>query len=480
MYGGAYELSYTDIYDYLNAGNKKSLKKWEVELGIKHDEFELPWDQPVPEDMWKRASEYCENDVRATEEVFKATKADYNARRILSVLSGLSMNATTNQHTTAIIFEGHSKKVTDKELVYTDLSKEFPGYKFEFGKSSYRGEDPGEGGYVYAEPGIHEDVGLLDVESMHPMSVIALNMFGKYTKNFKALVDGRLACKHDDIDTLRDMFDGKLKEILNEEGITIKDISNGLKTGINSVYGLTAARFDNQLRHKDNVDNIVAKRGALFMIDLKHAIQEQGYYVAHIKTDSIKIPKITDEIIKFAEEFGKRYGYTFEVEAIYDKLGLINKSTYVSKTKDGKWEATGTQLLEPYVFKTLFTREPIDKTDLFITKEVKNAEIHLGDKFIGRLASIYASSTGEEVWRVTEDKKGYVSGTKGFKWKQSSDFTDYKDVDMTYYQGLVDKAVDAVNKVGDISDLLDPEVGEEVWRSTEDAKLELVDDPIPF
>ena len=27
MYGGAYEMSYTDIYDYSSAGNKKSLKK---------------------------------------------------------------------------------------------------------------------------------------------------------------------------------------------------------------------------------------------------------------------------------------------------------------------------------------------------------------------------------------------------------------------------------------------------------------------
>jgi hypothetical protein len=77
MYSGAYELSYTDIYDYLNAGNKMSLKKWEVKLGIKHDEFELPWDQPVPEEYWERAAEYCGNDVDATEAVFDATYSDY-------------------------------------------------------------------------------------------------------------------------------------------------------------------------------------------------------------------------------------------------------------------------------------------------------------------------------------------------------------------------------------------------------------------
>jgi len=31
----------------------------------------------------------------------------------------------------------------------------FPGYKFDRGVSTYRGEETGEGGYVYAEPGIY-------------------------------------------------------------------------------------------------------------------------------------------------------------------------------------------------------------------------------------------------------------------------------------------------------------------------------------
>ena len=44
------------------------------------------------------------------------------------------------------------------------------------------------------------------------------------------------------------------------------------------------------------------------MIDLKHAVQEKGFTVAHIKTDSIKIPNATDEIINFVVDFGKKYG----------------------------------------------------------------------------------------------------------------------------------------------------------------------------
>ena len=455
MYSGAYELSYTDIYDYSNAGNKKSLKKWEVELGIKHDEFELPWDKPVPEDMWKRAAEYCINDVVATEEVFEATRADYNARRILSTLSGLSMNASTNQHTTAIVFEGKPRFETAKELVYTDLSKDFPGYSYSFGKSTYRGEEPGEGGYVYAEPGVHQNVSLYDVASMHPRSIVELNAFGKYTKNFEELMDGRLDCKHDDVESLRKRFGGKLNDILNEEGITIKDISNGLKTGINSVYGLSSARFENSFKHPKNLDNIVAKRGALFMIDLKLALQEKGVQVVHIKTDSIKVVDPTTEINDFIFEFGKRYGYEFELEDTYTRLALVNKSTYVCENEAGEWDATGAQYKEPFVFKMLFSKEELSREDFFQTKQVRNASLYLGEDFIGSLAEVYASQTGKDVLRVTDDKKGYVAGTKGFKWRLSNDWVGKEDVDMLYYKGLIDKAIENIEQVGDVSIMIE-------------------------
>lgn len=481
MYGGAYELSYTDIYDYLNAGNKMSLKKWEVKLGIKHDEFELPWDQPVPEDMWERAAEYCGNDVDATEAVFDATIADYNARCILAELSGLSVNSTTNQQTTAIIFEGKSKRDTMADLEYTDLSETFPDYSYSFGKSEYRGEDPGEGGYVYAEPGVYENVALLDVASMHPTSAIEMNMFGPYTRNYADIMDARLLIKHGDLEGAGKLFGGRLKPFLGtKEGA--KALSDALKTAINSVYGLTSASFENQFRHPKNNDNIVAKRGALFMIDLKHAVQEQGYTVAHIKTDSIKIPNADEKIIDFIFEFGRGYGYTFEHEDTYKKFALVNKSTYVCQDQDDKWSATGTQFQDPYVFKTLFTKESLDKEDFFVTKEVKNASVHLGETFIGRLAEVYASESGQEMFRVTEDKKGSISGTKGYRWKLSKDFTDRKDIDMNYYKELITKSIDAIQKVGDIKILLPDfiNIDEYVEVQTGPDDKGYIEDELPF
>ena len=112
----AYNLSYTDVYDF--ATKKQSLKKWEIELGIHHQELGLPWDKPVPEEMWQKVAEYCDNDVLATEAVFNHCKGDWTARQILAAVSGLTVNHSTNSLTTKIIF-GNEK---NPKLVYTDLA----------------------------------------------------------------------------------------------------------------------------------------------------------------------------------------------------------------------------------------------------------------------------------------------------------------------------------------------------------------------
>ena len=117
----AYNLSYTDVYDFSSV--KQSLKKFEIELGLKHQECGLRWDEPVPEEKWEMVADYCVNDVIATEAVFKARSSDWTARQILVDIckaTGLdaTVNDTTNTLTTKIIF-GNEKK---PRLVYTDLA----------------------------------------------------------------------------------------------------------------------------------------------------------------------------------------------------------------------------------------------------------------------------------------------------------------------------------------------------------------------
>lgn len=115
------------------------------------------------------------------------------------------------------------------------------------------------------------------------------------------------------------------------------------------------------------------------MIDLRHEVEAQGYKVIHIKTDSIKIENPDDYILDFICKYGKRHGYDFEVEHIFDRICLVNNAVYVAKLADddpenpGTWTATGTQFQIPYVFKSLFSKEDIKFEDMCETKSVSGS-----------------------------------------------------------------------------------------------------------
>lgn len=427
----AKNIGYTDIFDFASAANKMSLKKLEIKMGIHHQEMGIPWDQDVPEELWESVVDYCCNDVIATEKAFYYLKADWMARQILADLADGTPNDTTNALTTKIIFGNNrhpqnefnwrdlSKPVLSLDKETEDFLKQacpemmaerhgpaqsilpyFPGYEYKYGKSYYKDSVIGEGGRVTAQPGMYFDVALLDIASQHPHSAIAECIFGcRFTQRFREIVEGRVSIKHKAWDEINQMLDGKLTkyiEKVKQGEITASDLANALKTAINSVYGLTAAKFDNPFKDPRNIDNIVAKRGALFMTDLEEAVRNQGFEVAHIKTDSIKIPNATPEIIEFVMTMGKRYGYTFEHEATYERMCLVNDAVYIAKFADadqcqkkygyapkdnqekgGTWTATGKQFQVPYVFKTLFSKEPIIFDDMCETVTTKTAPLYL-------------------------------------------------------------------------------------------------------
>lgn len=519
FFSEAYSVSYTDIYDF--AAKKQGLKKWEIELGIHHQELGLPWNEEVPEKLWDKVADYCVNDVVATEAVFNHLKGDFTAREILADLAGMTVNDTTNQLTTKIIF-GNNRH---PELVYTDLSEEFPGYeykKLDDGKwhNMYRGVDLGYGGYVYAEPGMYcGDTALLDVASLHPHSIIALNLFGRYTEHFTDLVNARIHIKHGEYDAVRHMFDGRLAKYLADES-TAKQLAQALKIAINSVYGLTSASFDNPFRDPRNKNNIVALRGALFMKTLQDEVASRGFTVVHIKTDSIKIAEATPEIIQFCMDFAKKYKYEFEHEATYDRICLVNDAVYIARYSSdegingkhsGKWTATGTQFQVPYVFKTLFSHEPILFQDECETKQVKSAlyldmnedkvqnqdaekELEWREKdakkngnhpsdyivyrdptfanvstkelkdivdaghsyiFVGRVGQfcpIKPGCGGGLLMREQNGKYYAATGTKGYRWLESEmvrNLGKEEDIDLSYYNNLVDEAIENISKYGD-------------------------------
>ena len=530
FFGEAYNISYTDVYDFCS--KKQSLKKWEIELGIHHQELGLPWDKPVPEDMWETVAKYCDNDVYATEAVFNNRQADFVARQIqvdlvklLHGVTDVSVNDTTNTLSTKIIF-GNNRK-PQGVFNYRDMSKPvgsdqyeeyrekfgsdyifrvfddngipqyrdyipgenlpngwsilpfFKGYEFDRGKSTYMGEEIGEGGRVYSEPGIYVDVWDGDVASMHPHSAIFECVFGPdFTKRFQDIVDARVAIKHKDFEAAGKMLNGALKPYLNDEQAA--DLAQALKIVINSIYGLTSASFENPFRDPRNIDNIVAKRGALFMTLLKSEVQKLGYTVAHIKTDSIKIPNANQEIIDFVTKFGREFGYKFETEAEFDRYCLVNDAVYIAKYKEpindkktGEeiwWTATGAQFAVPYVFKKLFSKKPIEFGDMCETKAVSSAlyldmnealpenehDYHFVGK-IGQFCPIKPGCGGGELVRESTDKEGNVkyssaTGAKGYRWLESETvklLNKQKEIDRSYYDSLVDGAIETISKYGD-------------------------------
>ena len=429
---------------------------------------------------------------------------DYEARQILARLTGGTENDTTNTLTTKLLTDGINDP--QSQYVYTDLSTIFPGYRYDpkgipkeeystepgakvsTRKSIYMGEDPSEGGFANCpQPGIYYKVGLMDVASMHPHSAIRLGIFGKIiTKRFEALVEARVSIKH--IKKIGDEHYNKAIEYLEviREGSSqiiidilsgldgdelkkkCKSIANALKTAINSVYGLTSANFNNALRDPKNVDNIVAKYGALFMITLKHAVQEMGYTVVHIKTDSIKIANFDDKIKKFVMDFGKKYGYTFEHEATYDRICIVDDSQYVAyeieadeeKLDKPFWTVTGAKFAPPYLFKTLFSHEEIIFNDYCETKSVSDASIHLlypdgGDKFVGRIGSFVCTVDGGEMVRVQGNKVSAVTGTKGYLWAEADSVEKEPErINKDYYRTEIDKAIECINQYGDFDEFV--------------------------
>lgn len=375
----------------------------------------------------------------------------------------------------------------------------FPGYEFVDGKNMFRGIDVGKGGYVYSEPGMYGNVALLDVASMHPNSAINLNAFGEYTSRFKEIVDARIAIKNKDFDKARKMFNGKLEPFLKDEQ-TAKSLAQALKIAINSVYGLTSANFENPFRDVRNVNNIIALRGALFMKTLQDEVQKRGFKVAHVKTDSIKIPDATPEIIEFVMEFAKQYGYEFEHEATYERMCLVNDAVYIAKYPNGEWTATGTQFQIPYVFKKLFSKEEITFDDLCETKSVTsslyldmNEEIlmELGDQRLNelekRLAKMIKNKESEEdiesvqkeidkyhnyifvgkVGRFCPIKEGCgggllcrekdgkfysATGAKGYRWLESETVLENNlqdSIDEKHFIEMADDAIETISKFGD-------------------------------
>ena len=167
----------------------------------------------------------------------------------------------------------------------------------------------------------------------------------------------------------------------------------------------------------------------------------------------------------------------------------------------GEWTATGAQFQVPYVFKKIFSREPIKFEDMCETKAVSKGDLYLDmneqlpdvshyeqeleklDKkfkkdpwegycdesdilkekiseghdlhFVGRVGQfcpIKSGCGGGELYRYNDGKYYAATGTTGFRWLESEmvkSLGKESDIDRSYYDILVDEAIDTIKQFGD-------------------------------
>lgn len=466
----AHNVSYLDLYEI--SVKKQSLKKWEVELGLPYDEIDTDWSAPLPEELWERVAAYNRNDTKVLPALLANIYGDYEAVQALASLSGLPINRTINAHTTQIIFtrpDGTHVKPDASYTTYTDLSELFPGYTFDrYTGASYLGLDPSMGGYIFSKPGVYSRAVELDIESMHPNSMVNLNYFGEFTAQYANLLEVKRALGASDTEAAIKALPA-LEPILNDPRTNVKAIITAVKRALNSAYGLTSASFDNPLKNPQNIDNIVAKRGALFMITLQRKLESEGIGVIHIKTDSIKLDNPTEEQINEVMEFAKSYGYRFKIEDTYEPFVLIDKAQLIGYSANHEsWHAIGTKFINPYTYKTLFSHEDYILDDYSRTIESRTGKLYLGDNFIGRIGAFIASHNGDyltvhrpdgsisapagtlsnETYKTINPETGRsVTKRRPYKFLQIEDAMN-PDIDFTYYEEFVKAILNDIISVG--------------------------------
>ena len=423
----------------------------------------------------------------------------------------------------------------------TEYINAFPGYEYKqlddkkF-HNMFRGIELGFGGWVYSEPGIYTNVALLDIASLHPSSIIALNKLGKYTQKYADLKQARVFIKHKDYESAKKLFDGRLAKYLDDPA-QAKALSKALKLPLNSFFGVSFASFQNPARDSRDKNNIIALRGALFMKTLFDEVEARGFKIIAVRTDSIKIADATLDIIKFVQEFAQKYSYEMEHEGTYERICLIDKAQYIATfmrpeeclerygyvpgdnqdhfaANDHPWTATGKEFQRGYIFKSLFSGEPITFDDCCETNTVKNGEIYfdfneglpnvedyekeqsrrkhnleetnkrplklnpkfanLSDDdisaeiakghnyhFVGRVGRFYPIAPGKgggELLVFRNGKYDSVSGAKGYRWMEAEVVKatgKEADIDPKYHRDQLDEAIAAINQFGDFDRFVD-------------------------
>ena len=240
---------------------------------------------------------------------------------------------------------------------------------------------------------------------------------------------------------------------------------------------------------------------------------------------------------------------------------LVNNAVYIAKYSEadtcnrmygyipgdnmehgGQWTATGTQFAVPYVFKTLFSKEPIEFADMCETKSVKEGAIYLdmnenlpdvsewenlksirsknpykltkkdagilemhkdisdeelyaliaeGHNYIfvgrvGQFTPVKEGYGGGILYRMKDGKYYAVTGTTGYRWLESEmvkTIGNMEEIDRNYYRKLVDDAASEISSYclpfGDEPESFDEFINGEIKIPNQIPAWNILSDPLP-
>jgi hypothetical protein len=139
----------------------------------------------------------------------------------------------------------------------------------------------------------------------------------------------------------------------------------------------------------------------------------------------------------------------------------------------GTWTAVGAQFAEPFLFKKLFSKQPIEFDDYKQVKMVtapavmyldfneslpegEHNYVHVGR--VGAFVPVIDGVGGGRLMRKKDDNYTSVVGTKGYRWKESEivkSLGKEDEIALAYFYRLMDEAVMAMKTYGRIDNFID-------------------------
>lgn len=333
--------------------SRPCLKRIEANMGMDIRETEVPFDLPraLTYDERCRTIKYCKSDVKATAAIWKIRESEYITPKmgVVKMLPVDKQPAARYWNTTTItgnVIAGGANTPQWATIMLnpvdkTDLSllSKVPDEVAEMWLDNWRPVmDKTKGAvkklvhhehgvvYEFGFGGLHgipenprpeyANIVLLDVASLYPNIMMALNAFGEHTGVYREIVQERLRAK----------------------AAGDKTKAAALKLVVNSAYGLTKNQYSNLCNPPLSIS--VCIYGQIALYDLCRRLYDDGAELVNINTDGVGfVPRGCDwETIRTAWQ--QEYGFTLEDDH-FSRWIQKDVNNYIAVGTDGHIKTKG-------------------------------------------------------------------------------------------------------------------------------------------